>query len=148
MRSKREVLETWFQKVWTEESVATIYEMFVPQDSEHQDVVNGLSKETALGPKEFEQFHQAMLALIGQVKVSMDFSVEQGDWIISECTLTAVNRKSGGNISIKGCATARVVDGKIVEANNHFDFLHLFEGLDLLPKNTFEHCLQGNPISV
>lgn len=40
----------------------------------------------------------------------------------------------------------RIVDGRIVEAYNHFDFLGLFEQLGLLPAGAFGRCLCGEGI--
>ena len=47
MPSGREVLETWFRRVWKEEDAAAIDEMFVGGD------VKGLGKQTGMTPEDF-----------------------------------------------------------------------------------------------
>jgi hypothetical protein len=37
----------------------------------------------------------------------------------------------------------RIVDGKLTEAYNHWDFLGMFSQLGLLPQQTFEMALSG-----
>ena len=146
MNSKKEVLEKWFKRVWTEEDTAAIHEMFVPKKPDDQ--AYGLKKEDGLGPDDFVGFQQLVLALVKDVRITIDSYIEQGDVISAECTLTALNRKSDSTepVIMKGCVIGKIVDGKILSAGNHFDFLHFFEALGLLPEDTLEKCLTGNKV--
>jgi len=40
----------------------------------------------------------------------------------------------------------RIVDGKLTEAYNHWDFLGMFSQLGLIPTETFERALGGEKI--
>ena len=141
---KKTTLKTFFKKVWTNEDASAIKHIFVP---EKQGKAHGLAKDKGISPEEFIAFQGALLELIKDVKITIDSVIESGDYIAADCTVTAVDRRTGTkNVSIMGAVTAKITDGKIRTAKNYFDFLHLFEGLDLLPENTFAKCLGGQRI--
>ena len=48
-------------------------------------------------------------------------------------------------MAITGTIHARIADGKILEAYNHFDFLGLFAQLGQLPPDVLGRCLSGQP---
>ena len=141
---KKTTLESWFQKVWTEEDASAIHKMFIP---DNDGAADGLYKDKGLGPDEFLGFHSALLGLLKDMRISIDESLESGDTIIASCTIFARDRKTGNKeIEVKGVVVGRVVDGIIKDAKNHFDFLNMFEDLGLLPENTFKKCLSGEVI--
>ena len=138
MSTAREVMETWFHRVWTEEDSAAIEELFVP-DGE----ARGLGANVLIGPDGFKQFHSALRRLLSDFVITIDKSIESGDWISAVCTLRAKARSSGAPVTITGSVMVRIVDGKLMEAYNHWDFLGLFSQLELLPRETFERALSG-----
>ena len=141
---KVSTLKKWFKEVWEKENSKTIFEIFVPEDD---GMAHGLAKEKGIVPKEFEQFQKSLLKLIKEVRLSIDSYIENDDFIAADCTLNALDRKTGKKkIQIKGCVIAKITEGKIRTANNHFDFLHLFEALGLLPNNVFAKCLDGEKL--
>lgn len=144
--TKKEVIELWFQLVWTEEKEHVIHEMFVPEKDSFG--AKGLNKRDGLTPDEFVEFHRYLLKLVKNVEITVDRAVEDGDWIFAECTFRAENRLSGNSepISMGGCVVLREKDGKLIEGTNYFDFFKLFEELDLLPENTLANCLTGKKI--
>jgi hypothetical protein len=137
-KSKIQVSEEWFQRVWLEEDADAIYDMFRPSST-----ASGLGSHPHVGPDEFSQFHASLLGLIEKVSVISDLTVEQGDWLSHLVTVTAVCRKTGRMVYMHGQILLKIVDGRIVDARNHLDFMSLFEQLDLLPKSVFEDCLSG-----
>lgn len=143
---KKTTLQTWFQKVWTEEDDSVIHKMFIPDDDGAAD---GLDKNKGLGPDDFLVFHKALLGFLREMNIHIDHSLESGDTIIASCTIHAKDRKTGTKkIEVKGVVVGRIVDGVIKDAQNHFDFLNMFEDLGLLPENTFATCLGGQPIGL
>lgn len=139
---KKNTLEKWFEEVWTKENTATIHEMFTP---DHSGSAKGIKKNQGIGPDEFVEFQKLLLGLLKNIKIRIDNCIEQGDVISAECTLTANDRKTGTKeLAMKGCVIGKIVNGKIINANNYFDFLNLFEDLGLLPDNTFATCLSGD----
>ncbi|MBE9476947.1 MAG: ester cyclase [Proteobacteria bacterium] len=137
-KSKIQVSEEWFQRVWLEEDAGAIFEMFQPSSS-----AVGLGSHPHVGPDEFSQFHASLLRLIEKVAVISDLTVEQGDWLSQLVTITGVCRKTGRMVCIHGQIMLKIIDGRIVEARNHLDFISLFEQLGILPKQFFENCLSG-----
>ncbi len=141
---KLDTLKKWLQEVWTNENEHTIHQIFVPKNG---GSAKGLGKDQGIGPDEFVIFHRKLLSLIREVQVEIEDFSEKGDTIFAECSLQATDRETGSKeIGIKGCIVARIADGKILDANNYFDFLGLFEALGLLPKNTFASCLDGEAV--
>ena len=141
MSTSREVIETWFRRVWTEEDSTAIEELFVP-DGE----ARGLGANALIGPQGFKQFHSALRGLLCDFVITIDKSIEVGDWIAAVCTLRAKSRKFGAPVQITGSVMIRIVDGKLTEAYNHWDFLGMFSQLGLLPTETFEKALGGEKI--
>jgi hypothetical protein len=141
MSKSREVIETWFHRVWTKEDSNAIEELFMP-DGE----ARGLGANALIGPEGFKQFHSALCGLLYDYVVTIDKSVEEGDWISAVCTLRAKSRGSDAPIEITGQLMARIVDGKLTEAYNHWDFLSMYSQLNLLPIDTFERALSGEKI--
>lgn len=142
MPTNLEVMETWFRRVWAEEDASAIDEMFVPDG-----IARGLGANHLIGPEGFKQFHSALCALLSDIKITIDKSIESGDWISVICSVAAKNAKTGAPISATGSAMIRIADGKIVEAYNHWDFMGIYEQAGLLPANTFATALGGQKIA-
>ena len=141
MSTSREVMETWFRRVWTEEDSTAIEELFVPDGQ-----CRGLGANVLIGPQGFKQFHSALLGRLSNCAITIDKSIESEDWISAVCTLRAKSRQSGAPIEMSGSVMVRIADGKLTEAYNHWDFLGLFSQLGLLPKDAFERALGGQKI--
>lgn len=141
MSTSREVMETWFRRVWTEEDSAAIEELFIP-DGQAQ----GLGENVLIGPEGFKQFHSALRGLLSDFVITVDKSIESGDWLSALCTLRARSRQSGAPVAITGSVMVRIADGKLTEAYNHWDFLGLFSQLGLLPSGTFGRAISGEKV--
>ena len=141
MNTSREVMETWFRRVWTEQDGAAIDELFIP-DGE----ARGLGANVLIGPAGFKQFHSALSGLLCNFVITIDRSVESGDWIAVVCTLRAESQRSGAQVEMTGSVMVRIADGKLTEAYNHWDFLGLFCQLGLLPAGAFDTALGGEKI--
>ena len=143
--SNKEVLELWFERVWHQEEASVIHEMFVPEDQ--KDAAYGLQKEGGMKPDDYLAFHGALLSLIGNVRLEIINYLEQGEQLFAECTLTATKRGTKTPVSMNGCVIAKIADGKILSADNYFDFLNLFEALGALPPDTFGSCMAGGKVA-
>ena len=138
MQTGLHILETWFRRVWTEQDQTAISEMLSNDGS-----VSGLGNQVLIGPEQFKQFHTAMCNLIFDIHISIDKYVETGVWFSALCSLQATTSK-GERVVITGSIFARIEDGKICEAYNHWDYMTLWTQLGLLPCNCFEQCLYGH----
>ena len=134
-------MQTWFDRVWSQEDVSAIYEMF-----DQSGAASGLGKRPVNGPVEFEAFQQAMLSQIEDVQISIDKTFEDGDWICAFCTLTAKKKGSDQEVTLPGCTAVRIENDQLMEAYNHWEFMALFEQLGLLPEDSFAQCLGGTPL--
>jgi len=135
-------MKEWFHRVWTEEDISAIEEMFIP-DGE----ARGLGGNVLIGPRDFKQFHSALCSLLRDIEITIDKSIEQGDWFSAVCSLRARSQQSGDPIEVTGSVFIRIVDGKLIEAYNHWDFLNMFGQLGLLPRSTFDSALAGQKIA-
>ncbi len=139
--SPRTVLETWFQRVWHERSEDAIDELLRPDAD-----ARGLGGNVLVGPEAFKAFHRAVCGLFSAIEIAIDKSVEEGEWISALCTLRATPRAGGETVTITGSVLGRVVDGKLGEAYNHWDFVGLFAQLGLLREDAIERFLRGDSI--
>jgi adenosine deaminase len=128
-------------RFWTEEDSNAIEELFIPDGQGR-----GLGATVLVGPQGFKQFHAALCGLLCNILITIDKSVESGDWISAVCTLRAKSRRTGAPVEITGSVLVRIADGKLTEAYNHWDFLGMFSQLGLLPGDTFEKALRGEKV--
>lgn len=140
MAAGRDLLETWFERVWHQRQADAPAALLAPDCP-----VGGLGREVLRGPEAFCDFQSAMLALLESMQFSIDHSLEQDDWVHARCSLRARGR-DGHEAWMSGAVSLRHADGTILEAYNHWDFINFFEQLELLPPRTFAHCLQGQPV--
>lgn len=138
MESNREVMETWFRRVWAELDVAAIDEMFV-SDGE----ARGLGANVLIGPEGFKTFHAALCSQLSDIKISIDHSIESGNWLSTICTLRAISNTTKEMVEMTGSVEVRIEGGKLREAYNHWDFLGLFTQLGMFPSGSFERSLGG-----
>ena len=137
-----EVLEKWFYEVWTNENADYIREVYQP---DRKGSSTGLGTEEGLNQEEYVQFHAVMLSLFQNIVITVDSHIAQGDQLAAQCTITANDRETGKK-NIKGAVFGRIKEGKVLHADNHFDFLGLFEGLGALPEGTFAKCIAGEKL--
>ncbi len=137
-----ETFNRWFYEVWTNENRDAIFEMFKPEG-----IADGLG-DMITGPEQFAAFHEALLKLICDVKITFDQHIESGDVISAVCTLTARKRTDPEvTVKMKGTCFAKMGDGVIVHAENFWDFISFFEQLGQLPDNTLMRALSGEVLS-
>jgi hypothetical protein len=141
MSKSVEFAETWFNRVWACEDASAIDELFVP-DGE----ARGLGANVLVGPEGFKQFHSALLKLLSDVVITIDKSIESDDWMSAICTLKARSRESGADVGMTGSVMFRLVDGRMTEAYNHWDFMGLFGQMGLFPGDGFEQALNGQRV--
>lgn len=142
MPSHRDILETWFRRVWTEEDETAIDEMMRPDTQ-----ARGLGDQPRIGPEAFKVFHRHLMAQLTDFQFAIDHSTEDGDWIWALCTMNARRRNGDQPVRISGQLVGRLEDGRLAEAYNHWDFISLFQQLELVPANCFERCLCGEAVA-
>ncbi|MGI9319380.1 MAG: ester cyclase [bacterium] len=138
MMNKEAFMNTWFQRVWTDEDPSAVEEMFDPDGR-----VEGLGGNALIGVDQFKAFQGAILGLMTEMRFTIDKCVEEEEWTSIFCTINAKSRETGAPIKMTGSILVRIEGDKIVEGYNYFDFLGLWMQLGLLPADTFERGLTG-----
>lgn len=142
MLTRKQVLENWMSRVWVDQDVTAIDELFVPAG-----LARGLGQQSLIGPEQFKAFHSTFSQLLRGFQIKIDHFIEQGEWVSALLTLSAYVRSTDKPVSITGNIYGVINHGKIEKAFNHWDFLGLFTQMGLLPKDCFEQGLSGCQIS-
>ena len=123
------VARRWFREVWDEGRESAIDELMAPDA-----VAHGLGGPPMRGPAEFKPFHRTFLNAFGDLEVQILRTVVQGDMVAVHCHVTArhVGEALGGPptnkpVEFEGMAIIRVVNGKVAEGWNAFDFLTMYQ---------------------
>ena len=116
----RRTLEEWGRRVWAERDETAVDDMMVTGTQAH-----GLGDRTLVGPDDFKSFHRALCALLSDTELLVDHAIEADGWLAALCTFRGTT-KTGRRLSVNGAIHARIADGRIHEAYNHFDFIGLF----------------------
>jgi steroid delta-isomerase-like uncharacterized protein len=128
------MLRAWFDGLWNRGDESTIDRLL------HADgVIHGLPTpdgQPIRGPHNFRTFYQAFRSAFPNIAVDVQHVVAQGGKAVGYCRVTGTHRGAGldfpatGNaIDIFGFAMCEVVDDKVVESWNCFDFLAMYRQL-------------------
>lgn len=139
---KRAFIERWFTRMWVEKDFSAIDEMLAPDVS-----AEGLGAHTKMSANDFRAFAEGFLKLVSVDSLTVERTVDEGDWITSLISVTGTGCGSGTPVSFGGQVTARIVDGKIVEAYNSIDFMKMFVELGQLPSDTIQKCFAGQQVA-
>lgn len=137
-----EILQAWYKRVWEEADLEAVNEYF-----DVNAMANGFMNDLAAELEDFQTIVPAVMRLIRNIKVDIEHSMEDGDKAWALVTLHGQNAEDMSPLSCTGQVMIKVKDNKIVEANNHFDFIGFFEKLSLLPQDTVMLCLAGEQLS-
>ena len=125
------VVRAWFHEVWDEGREDAIDRLMAPDA-----LVHGLGPEPIRGPEGFKPYFRTMRAALGDLEVRVERTVVQGEMVAAHCHVIArhVGDTLGGPatgrpVEFWGITIARVVNGKLVEGWNAFDFLSMYQQL-------------------
>ena len=114
-------MHQWYAEVWNNKNENAIDELL------HPDVkVYGLGAEPMSGIPAFKQFYYNFLKEVEDVKVDVERTIAEGDYIVALCNVKAIHRQSGKPVSFSGTSIGHVVDYKLLAGWNHFDFLTMY----------------------
>ena len=142
MLAKAQFVQEFYDRVWVAGAVGEIGN-FLDLKVE----ANGLMPDLAINTGEFLEFAAMLMEMLDVRRVTLEKAVESGEWIAIMATFEATVLSTEQVIGGSGMLMARIVDSKIVEAYNCFDFLGLFEKIGLLPENTLALCMTGQRLS-
>lgn len=132
----RAFLEEWFRRLWRELDASVV------DDRCAEDVlVHGLDGPRR-GREQFREFYAVLRALFpGGLDVAVDAALGRDEMVMVRCT--ARGQTGGGKaVDFTGFAQARIVDGKMAEAWNCWDFMTMLEQAGALPVGSFSAGLK------
>ena len=131
------LVRRWFEEVWNGGREEAIDEMFA-----EEGVAHGLADESGAelrGPAHFRVFHQRFREAFPDIEVVVEDTVSEGDKVAARCTVRGRHRgdslgfkATDSPVEFTGMSFVRIRDGKIVEAWNNFDFMSMFQQLNVL----------------
>ena len=140
MAQKNILIRRWFEEVWNNGRMEAIDEMASPDVIGHGQAQHA----TDIGLKEFKPFVQALRSAFPDMKVTIDYVIEQGDKVVARWTSTMTHRgeflgiaPTGKKATITGTTTQRISGGKIVEGWDNWDQLGLLVQIGAVPAAHF-----------
>ena len=133
--SPSEVLRIWFERVWNQGDESTIDELY-----DQGALARGLPAHPTPGPEGFKPFYRAFKTAFPNLRVEVTHAVSEGDLGVVHCRVTGTNTgefmgaaPTTRSMDITGMTMARVVDGRILEGWNSYDFLTMYQQLGVPP---------------
>jgi steroid delta-isomerase-like uncharacterized protein len=136
--SNREIVLQWFDEVWNKGDEGAIDRLMAPGAQFH-----GLTSEAeapVVGPAAFKPFVEAFRKAFPDIHIRVLQTICEGDRVAVRCVVTGTHdgegfgiKATGSSIEVSGMAMATIRDGQLQEGWNCFDFLSLYQQLDLLP---------------
>ena len=134
------LIRRWFEEVWNNGRMEAIDEMASPDAIGHGQAQHA----TDIGLKEFKPFVQALRSAFPDMKVTIDYVIEQDDKVVARWTSTMTHQgeflgiaPTGKKATITGTTTQRISGGKIVEGWDNWDQLGLLVQIGAVPATHF-----------
>jgi steroid delta-isomerase-like uncharacterized protein len=130
-----QLLRRWFQEVWNEGRIQTVYELLSPDG-----IARGQRGATAeiRGPEEFVKFVGEIRGAFPDIKVTVEDVFGDGDKVVLRWSGVMTHTgdalgmpPSGKTVRSQGITIARFVDGKIVEGWDSWDQLGMLEQIGI-----------------
>lgn len=137
-----ERLEAWYRQVYIEGDLDAVDTIFT-DDMKEQGLMPGMQVD----PGEIRVFAEALVHLVEDPSIRIVKAVEAGDWLCALIETDSKRPSDGRPVRVMGQLMARFEGDRIAEAYNSFDFIHLFEQLDLLPEHSVALGMTGQKIA-
>lgn len=133
--SPSEILRSWFERVWNAGDESAIDELYAANA-----VAHGLPVAPMPGPEGFKPFVRSFRSAFPNVRVEITHIVSEGDLGVVHCRVTGTHSGDGLGVAgtnrpveFTGMTMARIVDGRIQEGWNTYDFLAMYQQLGIEP---------------
>lgn len=127
----------WFDEVWNEGNTDTIDEMLHPEM-----VAHGLSDtrgQEIPGVDAFKVFHQNLRSAVPDLNVTVEQTVAEGEFMVARCRVRGTHTgeglgfpASGRPVDFSGMTMMRIVDNRVVENWDCYDFLTLMQQVGMV----------------
>jgi len=125
------VVREWFEQLWNQKKIDTIERLFASDGIAH-----GLSGEEMKGPEGFRAFYTSFSEAFPDLHIEVLRAIVQGEFVVTHSRVTGMHTghtlgvaATGRPVVFEGMTIVRVVDGKIVEGWNCYDFLSMYQQL-------------------
>ncbi len=126
-----QLLRRWFQEVWNEGRIQTVYELLAPDAVARGQ--RGADTEIR-GPEEFVKFVGEIRGAFPDIRINVEDVFGNGDKVVLRWSVVMTHTgdtlgmpPSGKTVRSTGISIARIVDGKIVEGWDSWDQLGMLE---------------------
>ena len=135
---KTHLLKSWFEEVWNKGRESAIDEIGSPDMVAHNLV--DPSGKPIVGSAKFKEFWRGFRETFPDLHVDVQEALSDGDKEVVRCVARGTHKGEGLGIAathkpiqFTGVVIARVKDGRLVEAWDHWDFLGLYQQLGAVP---------------
>jgi len=142
MTSKKDILQLWYDEVWSNGNLDMIDKLFSPDT-----IAEGIMPDMHMGPDDMRDLIFAVRELVGPIKVTLPIAIEQGDWLAAVMVVNTTRGDNGGPVLVTGQVMTRFDGDKMVEAYNQFDFMSFFEQLGQMPPQSIPVCMAGQQLA-
>lgn len=133
-QSPEVIMRTWFDEVWNQGREATIDRLF-PADA----VAHGLPDGPCHGPDAFRGVFTRFRGAFPDIHIDVERTIATSESVAAEVRVTGTHSgdtlgipATGRRIDFRGMTMATVVDGKVRECWNCFDFLTMYQQLGVV----------------
>ena len=126
-----QLMERWFQEVWNEGRIETVYELMSPDAIARGQ--RGAEAEIH-GPKEFEQFVHEIRGAFSDMQVKVEDIFGAGDKVVLRWSATMTHTgeafghpASGSTVRSRGITIATFKEGQVVDGWDSWDQLGMLE---------------------
>ena len=131
------IAKRWFEEVWNQRRTATITELFAPNGISHGVAEDG---SDLIGPQAFIPFYERFLNAFPDMKLKVEDVIADGDKVLIRWSATMRHTGDGLGlaatnkpVAIGGMSLARIADGQLVEAWDHWDKLAMLQQIGAVP---------------
>jgi steroid delta-isomerase-like uncharacterized protein len=131
--ANKQLLRTWFEEVWNQQSVAAIDAMYRSDGRAH-----GFPQADSVleGPEDFKVIHRNFCAAFPDIHVTVEDTIAEGDTVVARWSATMTHlgdslgmKPTGKKVVLTGSTFAVIKDGQIDEGWNFMDMGGLFAKL-------------------
>jgi predicted ester cyclase len=119
------VLSSWFNEVWNNDDESAIDKLMQPDAVIHGIVAEGEPN----GAEGFKKFFKDFKNQFRDIHIEVEDVVSQDDVETARTAVKAIDNGSGKMVNFSGICMAKIKEGKIAEAWNHYDFLNMHQQL-------------------
>jgi predicted ester cyclase len=130
-----EILRLWFARVWNEGDESAIDELYGPTA-----VAHGQPATPIPGPEGFKPVYRAFRRAFPNIRIEVTHAISEGDLGVVHCRVTGTNTgelmgmaATNRSVDFTGMTMARVVEGRVLEGWNNFDFVAMYQQLGITP---------------